>query len=161
MNARLARSNLEATLDRLATEPGTSAEQMNRLNAMLASSHRFVHAVMALEAGWWQTPAVKPRPEFLVFAAEVEKTLSLLAATLHGSQVSHKEFPNLRKSHNQLLQAGEPHTERYTLANIEADRITNSLNTLREQIVKWTHSSQNNQPSEQSQAQENDSSSSK
>jgi uncharacterized membrane protein YccC len=152
MNARLARSNLEAALDRLAAEPGTSAEQMSRLNAMLASSHRFVHAVMALEAGWWQTPAVKPRPEFLIFAGEVEKTLSLLAKMLQGSHVSHKEFPDLRQSHNRLIQAGEPLTARYALSNIEADRITNSLNTLREQIVKWTHSSQTSQPPAQSQA---------
>ena len=29
------------------------------------------------------------------------------------------------------------HAERYALVNIETDRITNSLNTLREQIVSW------------------------
>jgi hypothetical protein len=29
-------------------------------------------------------------------------------------------------------------TERYTLVNIETDRITTSINTLREQVAAWT-----------------------
>jgi hypothetical protein len=28
--------------------------------------------------------------------------------------------------------------ERYALVNIETDRVTNSLNTMREQILAWT-----------------------
>src|SRR5260370_2575746 len=46
LRARVARTNLEASIDRLRSEPGTTAEQMNQLNALLASSHRFVDAVM-------------------------------------------------------------------------------------------------------------------
>jgi uncharacterized membrane protein YccC len=135
MKARLARSNLEASIDRLSAEPGTTAEQMNRLNALLASSHRFVHAVMALDAGWLNTPAVPPRAASRQFAADAEKTLTLLAKTLRGERVQAKEFPDLREDHRELLQAGDPHAERYALVNIEADRITNSLNTLREQVL--------------------------
>jgi len=133
--ARRARSNLEASIDRISTEPGTTTEQMNRLNALLASSHRLIHAVMSLDAGWLHTPAVPARPAFLVFAAEVEKTVSLLAAALRGAHAHPADFPDLREDHNQLLQSGDPHAERYALVNIEADRITNSLNTLREQVL--------------------------
>lgn len=136
--ARLARSNLEAAIDRLATEPGTTAEQMNRLNAILASSHRFIHAVMALEAGWLQTPAVKPRAEFLVFAMDLEKTLEMLAARLRGERVPSKNFSDLREDHTRLVQAGVGVAERYALVNVEADRITNSMNTVREQVLEWT-----------------------
>jgi uncharacterized membrane protein YccC len=138
LKARLARSNLEAAMDRLASEPGTTARQMNRLNAILAASHRFIHAVMALDAGWLQTPAAKPRPEFLVFATDLEKTLEMLAARLRGKRVASKSFPDLRKDHTRLVQAGAEAAERYALVNVEADRITNSLNTIREQVVEWT-----------------------
>ena len=135
MKARLARSNLEASIDRLSAEPGTTSDQMNRLNALLASSHRFVHAVMALDAGWLNTPAVPPRAASRQFASDAEKTLTLLAKALRGERVQAKEFPDLREDHRELLQACDPHAERYALVNIEADRITNSLNTLREQVL--------------------------
>ena len=144
LHARLARSNLEAAVDRLGAEPGTTAEQMSSLNAILASSHRLVHAVMALEAGWGPTPAPQPRPQFRVFAANVEKTLALLASTLRGARVGQKEFPDLRKIYNQLIESGQPSVDRYALVNVEADRITNSLNTLREQVLDWARSRPSN-----------------
>jgi uncharacterized membrane protein YccC len=136
--ARLGRSNLEAAIDRLAAEPGTTAEQMNHLNAKLAALHRFIHALLALDAGLLQTPAVKPRAEFLVFAADLEKTLQMLAARLRGQRVASRDFPDLREDHTRLVQAGNEAVERYALVNVEADRITNSVNTLREQILVWT-----------------------
>jgi uncharacterized membrane protein YccC len=140
--ARTARSNLEASVDRLGAEPGTSPEQMSRLNAMLASSHRFVHAVMALEAGQLRTASVPPRPAFSTFAVDVKKTLALLAGGLRGKRFAAKELPDLREDYNQLLQSDNSKSERYALSNVEADRITNSLNTLREQILDWTRVSQ-------------------
>ena len=136
-NARTARTNLEASLERLAAEPGTTAEQTARVNAMLASSHRFAHAVMALEAGLPLTPPVPARGEFRVFVADVEMTLALLGQVLAGEKVPEKKFPNLREDHTRLVAAGDPVKERYALVNIEADRMTNSLNTLREEIVAW------------------------
>jgi uncharacterized membrane protein YccC len=139
LNARLARTNLEASIDRLAAEPGTTAEQMRRLNALLASSHRFVHALMALEAGWLHTAAVPARGAFHTFAADVEKTLALLAAALRGARVQLNEFPDLREDHHVLVQSGDAKIERYALVNVEADRIVNSLNTLREQVMEWLH----------------------
>jgi uncharacterized membrane protein YccC len=135
--ARMARSNLEASIDRLSAEPGTTAEQMDTLNAILASSHRFIHAVMAVEAGLLQTRAVPARPEFWTFAADVEKTLSLLSLMLSATRVPAKEFPDLRADHTQMLQSGDPRLGRYALSNVEADRMTNSLNTLREQVQRW------------------------
>ena len=136
--ARVMRSNVEASLDRLAAEPGTTPDQMNLLNGILVSSHRFIHAVMALDAGWLQTPSVPSRPAFQSFAAEVERVLFLLSAELRGTRDLSAKFPKLRDSHSRLLASGDPETERYALVNIEGDRITNSLNTLREQIDLWS-----------------------
>ena len=137
--ARTARSNLETSLERLAAEPGITPEQLGQVNAMLASSHRFAHAMMALEAGipaksQAQTP---PRPEFRKFAEGVETTLKLLAAKIRGQKVVERDFPDLRESYLQLASSGDPQLERYALTNVEADRMTNSLNTLREQVFAW------------------------
>ncbi|MBS1840540.1 MAG: FUSC family protein [Acidobacteria bacterium] len=136
-NSRTARTNLESSLERLAAEPGVTPEQINRVNAMLASTHRFAHAIMALEAGLPLTPPVPARQEFRIFAADVEETLALLEEALSGGKVAEKQFPNLREDHNLLIAAGDPERQRYALVNIEADRMTNSLNTLREEILEW------------------------
>jgi hypothetical protein len=48
-----------------------------------------------------------------------------------------KDFPDLREDHQRLLQADDAKTEQYALVNVEADRITNSLNTLRQQVTEW------------------------
>ena len=134
--ARTARSNLEASIERLAAEPGVSPE-LARVNAALAASHRFAHAMIALEAGIPQTATAAPRIEFRVFAAAVEKTLELLAAKISGERIAEREFPDLRESYLQLIQAGDPLVARYASTNLEADRIANSLNTLREQVFEW------------------------
>jgi uncharacterized membrane protein YccC len=133
--ARLARSNLEASADRLSAEPYQS--QLAPLNDILASSHRLVHALMALEAGLHQSRFVTPRQAFRTFGHDVERTLYFLAASLRGSAIQPGDLPDLRKDHQALLQDGDSHVERYALVNIETDRVTNSLNTLREQIVGW------------------------
>ncbi len=104
---------------------------------MLASSHRFAHAIMALEAGLPLTPPVPAREEFRVFAVDVEKTLALVKDVLSGEKVAERKFPNLREDHNRLIAAGDPEKQRYALVNIETDRMTNSLNTLREEILAW------------------------
>jgi uncharacterized membrane protein YccC len=134
-NARTARSNLEASLDRVGVEPGTTSEQMSRWNAMLANSHRFAHAMMALEAGVSRTGKEPPRPEFQTFAGDVEKTLTLLAQALRGTHIAERQFPDLRENYMRLVRSGEARNEQYTLVNVEADRMTNSLNTLREKIM--------------------------
>lgn len=44
---------------------------------------------------------------------------------------------NLRKDYQRLVQTAEEKTGKYALANVEADRTTNSLNTLGELVTKW------------------------
>jgi uncharacterized membrane protein YccC len=135
---RLARSNMEASYERLSAEPGVSRRQIDLVGNMLASSHRLVHAMMALEAAAAQTTPVTARPQFRIFAGEVEKTLSLLAARLRGAKARSRSFPDLRQSYQNLVGAGDSHMDRYALVNVESDRITNSLNTLAEQIRTWS-----------------------
>ena len=138
---RTARSNLETSVERLSAEPGITAGQIAQANAMLASSHRFAHAMMALEAGIPQAPSQTPNPapraEFRVFAAAVDKTLELLDAKIRGERVAERDFPDLREDYLRLASSGDPQLARYALTNVEADRMTNSLNTLREQVFAW------------------------
>jgi hypothetical protein len=56
-------------------------------------------------------------------------------ATSHP--LSFRNQPDLREHHHRLVGATSSETLRCALVNEETDRITNSLNTLREQIVQW------------------------
>jgi hypothetical protein len=38
------------------------------------------------------------------------------------------------------VESGDSHMQRYALTNVEADRMTNSVNTLREQILQLSKS---------------------
>jgi uncharacterized membrane protein YccC len=134
-DARTARSNLEASLDRLAAEPGVTPEQLSQWSAMLASSHRFAHAMMAMEAALPQLQQPPPRAEFRKFRDDVEQTLELAASILRGGRAAKREFRDLREDHNCLV-AGGGDEARYALVNVEADRLTNSLNSLVEQILQ-------------------------
>ncbi len=131
LDARLARSNMEASVERYQSEPGASPEQLDRVMSMLASSHRFAHAAMSLEADLAANPSRSLPPGLRGFFDAVNRTLELLAATLRGSRHSQSEFPNLRELHTQLVENGASAS---ALLSTETDRITNSLNTLREQI---------------------------
>lgn len=136
--ARLARSNAEASVDRVRSEPGRSQQEAHLLAAMLASSHRFVHAAMALEAGLARGLPAPAREPFQTLTHHVELTLHSLAAALRGSPVSHEELPDLREDHRALVHSGDSGVERHTLVNVEADRIVNSVNTLAEQVLRFS-----------------------
>jgi uncharacterized membrane protein YccC len=141
-NCRLARSNIEASVARLANEPITGdagRARLTALNSILANSHRFIHAVMSLEAGLYRSRPVPARDAFRTFANDVDTTLYYLAAALRGASVAAGSLPDLREDHHNLLQsAKDARVERYALVNMEADRITNSLNTLAGEILGWT-----------------------
>jgi uncharacterized membrane protein YccC len=138
--SRIARSNLETSIERLAAEPGISAEQLTQANAMVASSHRFAHALIALEAGIPETGGQTPQPQFKQFAEAIEKTLALLSACVRGERVAEREFPDLREVYSRLTHPSEAEDGRYAFVTAEADRMVNSLNTLREQVLAWKRS---------------------
>jgi uncharacterized membrane protein YccC len=137
---RLARTTLEASMARLRLEPGVAASRIATLQAILANSHRFIHAAMALEAGLLRSQPVPARPEFAQFANHVDSTLYFLAAYLRGVAVEPGDLPDLREDHRALVQSGVSHAERYEVVNVEADRVTNSLNTLSVELIQWVGS---------------------
>jgi uncharacterized membrane protein YccC len=131
LNGRLARSNVETSVDRLSAEPYADAGQLRIVNAALASSHRFVHAAMALEAGLTSGSSAPAGEAFQTFSHDLEKILYFLAARLRGSPVTADSLPNLREDHKRLTHGGD------SLLMIETDRMTNSLNTLAEHVFSW------------------------
>jgi uncharacterized membrane protein YccC len=137
---RLARTTLEASMARLRLEPGVAGVRLTTLQAILANSHRFIHAAMALEAGLFRSQPVPARPEFAQFANHVDSTLYFLAAYLRGVPVEPGDLPDLREDHRALVRSGVSHAERYELVNVEADRVTNSLNTLSVELMQWVGS---------------------
>src|SRR5262249_36735695 len=136
LEGRLARSNLEASIERLSAEPGLSPRSLDLLNGMLASSHRLAHAMMALEAGLSLSHPVPAREAFQPLANHIEVTLHSLSAALRGSPLERDHLPDLREDHHALVESGDSLTERYALVNVETDRITNSLNTLSGEVLE-------------------------
>ena len=134
-SARVARSNVETAVDRLAAEPYADPEQLRVVNAALAASHRFIHAVMAAEAGLATPSSITAGQSFQKFTHDLEKTLYFLAACLRGSPLTRDGLPDLRQDHSELIRTGkhEPGTWVY----LETDRMTNSLNTLAELLFRW------------------------
>lgn len=123
LEGRLARSNAEAAMDRFLTEPQADPAHPALLSGIVASSHRIVFAMMGFEAGLTEST-----PAFRGFAHRVEITLHSLAAALRGAKLSAGALPDLRTLQAELAASGHP------LA-AEADRLTNSLNTLAEQVL--------------------------
>ncbi len=136
-NWREARSNAEASVDRLCSEPGTETAKTDLLTSMLASSHTLVRTMMGMEAGLEQIGPQSTSPEFQTFCDDVEFTLYFLAAALRGSSAATRTLPALREDHRRLLESlDSSHIDDFLLT--EADRLTVSLNTLREQVARYT-----------------------
>ena len=135
--ARLSRSNLEASIGRASVEPGVSAERLALLSAILASTRRLSRALLALEAAIGP-PGAAPVPQsFRTFADDTDLTLYYLAALLRGSAITPDLLPDLRADHSALL--GSPHIgQPHALINTEADRLTNAVNTLSEEVFRWS-----------------------
>jgi uncharacterized membrane protein YccC len=135
--SRLARSNLEASMERLAAEPGVSSNALKALNAILATSHRLAHSFMALEAGLSSGPQAIPRQEFRSFANDVELTLYYLASVLRGSTIAAGALPDLREDHHAIVHPVDSFADPSPLVIVETDRITNSINTISVELFKW------------------------
>ena len=133
---RRARSNAEASVDRVSSEPGVTAAKLNCLTSILASSHALMHAMIGLEAGVLQASEHDYPAAFEKFTHDVEFTLYFLSAALRGSPSATDTLPKLREDHRRLVEARGAFSLSDHFVLIETDRITVSLNTLREQVMK-------------------------
>ena len=134
---RRARSNAEASVDRTAAEPRTSSDRVDCLNSMLASSHSLANAMAALEAGLLHSSIRNVPPALDQFARDVDFTLYYLSAALRGSAAASETLPKLREDHRRLIEARQSLGDAGDFLLLETDRITVTLNTLREQVMRY------------------------
>jgi uncharacterized membrane protein YccC len=134
---RLKRSAAEAAVDRVTSEPGNTRVKADCLHSIMASSHSLIHSVMGLEAGMVQSEQKTAPEAFGVFANDVDFTLYFLSSALRGSPFANKNLPQLREDHRRLLESRNALSPLDEYIVLETDRLTVSLNTLREQVVRY------------------------
>jgi uncharacterized membrane protein YccC len=134
---RRARTAAEASVDRVLAEPGVTPGKRDCLASMLASSHALVQAVMGLEAGAAKTSVHTAPGALNVFAKDVDFTLYFLSAALRGSRAASQSLPQLREDHRRLIESRASFSADDEYILIETDRLTVSLNTLREQAMRY------------------------
>lgn len=135
--SRVARANFQAASGRFTFERRADVEEMKVLSAVTVAINRFAHASMSLEAGGMSALTETQATAFVAFAGQVEKTLSLLSEALRGRSVAPSEFPDLRASYVEFAKTQTQASEVYGFIFFESDRMTNSLNTLSESILRF------------------------
>ena len=136
---RRARTAAEASVDRVLAEPGTTPAKRDCLASMLASSHALVQAIMGLEAGTMKTTVHTSPAALSIFARDVDFTLYFLCAALRGSRAASQSLPQLREDHRRLIESRASFSASDEYILIETDRLTVSLNTLREQAMRYVN----------------------
>ena len=131
LQARLARSNAEASIDRLMKEPVRGTANRSLLLALLASSHRLVHSAIALEAHLPNVSRPFEMPELRLFVESVDTALRRLAEAVRGETRPARSFPDLRTAYGRAAEAASGNGgEDLRFLMLEADSITNTVNTL-------------------------------
>jgi uncharacterized membrane protein YccC len=126
MASRLARTNAEASLARLAADPASQRREAGRFIGLLASTRRAAAALLALEA-CLQDGAVRPTPELEPLAREVDETLARLVDSARGAARGGRviALSALRATQRRLVDAIGPGE----IAR-ETDRLVDALDTL-------------------------------
>ncbi len=134
--ARVARFNFQAASGRFSVERGTSFEDLKIVSAVTVASNRFAHSMMAVEAGSSLNFSEEQCRAFDTFAGSVEQSLVLLCEALRGREVLRNEFPDVRGAYVKFSETQVGASEQYAILFEETDRMTNSLVTLTEQVLK-------------------------
>ncbi|MGH9116004.1 MAG: FUSC family protein, partial [Acidimicrobiales bacterium] len=129
LNARLARSNAEATVDRWLSEPASGdAPSRDTVVAVMAAVRNYVQGVLALHA---QLPADGPvRPEVGALAQEVAGALGSVADAIQSGE-SRAHLPALRSTQLALVRSLDAGHDRAAVALAgDTDLVVNAVNTL-------------------------------
>jgi uncharacterized membrane protein YccC len=131
--ARGARTNAQASLERMRDEPRRDRHLLALADGVFANANRFVRACMSLEAVLQDAPTLPARERLLAFAAHIDTSLAALAASLRDGTAP--ELGNLREEERalaaQLDAATGDDTRGVAAAITEAlDRMTDSIDTL-------------------------------
>ncbi|SEL03246.1 Uncharacterized membrane protein YccC [Pseudoxanthomonas sp. GM95] len=129
--ARAARTNVQASIDRLKAEPrrkGNRAEA-ELTESLLANATRLMRAPLTLEAQLREGASLPDLPALADFSAAVDAALGAQVRLLRGTG-KFSEIPALRP-HERKLAESVPHEHDVAFALLDAsDRIADSLDTL-------------------------------
>ncbi|WDS38046.1 FUSC family protein [Pseudoxanthomonas sp.] len=129
--ARVARTNVRASIDRLRAEPRRKGNrgEAELAESLLANATRLMRAPLILEAQLREGGHLPARPELTSFSAAVDQTLGAQVRYLRQTG-KFSEIPALRPYERRLAEA-IPHTDDVSAALLDAaDRIADSLDTL-------------------------------
>jgi uncharacterized membrane protein YccC len=133
--ARRARSNAQASLDRARAEPVRGRSQVELGDAVLAHTHRFIHAMLIIDAVRSAVHEAESLPEFDELMALAANALECSERSIRSGQPPRSVSP-LRPAQERLAAALRSDPARVggvetASALIDAtDRVTNSLDTL-------------------------------
>lgn len=132
--ARSARTNAQASLDRLRNEPRRKRADVAAAEGVFANANRFIRAAMALEAIRQHEGPIPAHEEIREFSRHVDASLDPVIGNLKGLTVSRPYTGDLRNEQTRLVQALNASTKDGDVqiaAWIDAsDRITDSVDTL-------------------------------
>lgn len=132
--ARAARTNAQASLDRLRGEPRRDRRLIALAEGVFANANRFIRASMALEAVALDARALPEREAVLAFIARIDLALAALARDLRSG--TPPQIGSLREEERILVakleaSAGDDEARNLAGAVVEAfDRMTDSIDTL-------------------------------
>jgi len=132
--SRRARTNAQASLDRLRGEPRPERPLLAVAEGVFANANRFLRAAMALEAVRQNAPTAVVAPAVERFAEQVDKALQELSVALRSGS-ARSSGTDLRALQTELQRNLESTTNEEdrlrAIAWIESsDRITDTINTL-------------------------------
>lgn len=143
---RLARTNAQASVDRAGAEPVAARAEVELGRAVLAHTHRFVHAALVLDAVRQHVREAGGLPLLEAFATAVCDSLTALADALEAGNPA-VSLPRLRPLHDELAErlAGDPDAvggvDVATAVVDACDRITNSVDTLAAELRRQREAS--------------------
>jgi uncharacterized membrane protein YccC len=144
--ARLARSNAQASVDRARSEPVPTMGQVELGEAVLAHTHRFVHAVLTIDAVRGSVRDISEVAEFEEFMAVAAEVLERCEHAIRSEQPP-RSVPPLRPAQERLARALGDEPARggdiETAGDIvdACDRISDSLDTLVSELRRQLGSS--------------------
>jgi uncharacterized membrane protein YccC len=133
--ARSARTNAQASLDRLRNEPRRNRADVAMAEGAFANANRFIRAAMALEAIRQHEGPIPAHDEIRNFSRQVDSGLSTMVRGLRDHASTRPDMTTLRTAQTQLVNAlnssNGNENDIQTAAWIDAsDRITDSVDTL-------------------------------
>jgi uncharacterized membrane protein YccC len=131
--ARSARSNAQASLDRLRGEPRVDRALVALGEDVFAHANRFIRASMALEAVFDDAPAIVERDALLAFGQRAEAHLAAIVDSLrHGSAPPVERLRNAERTLSEKLEAARTDANAGVVGAIAdaCDRITDSIDSL-------------------------------